>query len=174
MRIDMQTPLMNSVPCSPAYADPDEPASQDTPGLSFIDPKTLKPRIPEGDAPALLHWGRKPVAVGEAGQGLHHALLGTRRVQTADGLPSQAYIGLFNQEGGGDFVPLEEINSEIEDLAGSGLHGDVPLEYKSARVHSDEPGFWKSVFIDESNDPRSTRDARLHILAVGEPIDGIN
>ncbi len=75
MRIDMQTPLMNSVPCSPAYADPDEPASQDTPGLSFIDPKTLKPRIPEGDAPALLHWGRKPVAVGEAGQGLHHGVI---------------------------------------------------------------------------------------------------
>jgi len=100
-------------------------------------------------------------------------LLVTRRAQTADGLPSEAYLGLFNLDAGGDFLPLEKINWEIKELVGSDLRGYVLLVQKSPRIHSGDLGFWESIFPDESSDPRSTRDARLRILAVGEPIDGI-
>lgn len=143
-------------------------------GLKVIDPKALKLRMFEGGDAARLNWGVRPVAIGDEGQGLHHVLLVTRRAQTADGSPSEAYIGLFNRQLDGDFAPMEALEREVADLKGSALRGYVMLVQKSARTHSRALGFWQSVFPEESEDPRATRDARLRILAVSEPIDGID
>jgi hypothetical protein len=131
--------------------------------------------IYQGGRDADLHWHREPVALGQEGQGLHHLLLVTRKVLTADGSPSEAYVGIFNRANtlGNRFVPVELYRRDAQTPAESDLRGYVLLVQKSARAHvGAAAGFWSAVFPSPSDDPRKPLDARLRILAVGEPLDG--
>lgn len=131
--------------------------------------------IYQGGRDAVLNWHREPVALSQEGQGLHHVLLVTRRVLTADGSPSEAYVGIFNRANtlGNRFVPVELYQRDASIPAESDLRGYVLLVQKSARTHTGAAvGFWNAVFPPASEDPRKTLDSRLRILAVGEPLDG--
>ncbi len=124
---------------------------------------------------AVLNWHREPVALAQEGQGLYHVLLVTRKVLTADGSPSEAYVGIFNRANtlGNRFGPVELYRSDAAIPAESDLRGYVLLVQKSARTHTGAAvGFWNAVFPPASEDPRKTLDSRLRILAVGKPLDG--
>ena len=107
---------------------------------------------------------------------MHHVLLVTRKVLTADGSPSEDYVGIFNRTNtlGNRFVPVELYRRDTPIPAESDLRGYVMLVQRSARAYvTPEAGFWNAVFPDQSDDPRKSRDARLRILAVGEPLYGV-
>jgi hypothetical protein len=144
--------------------------------LRIRDTGTFELGIFEDGNDAALNWHRAPVPLGQDGQGLHHLLLVTRKVQTADGSPSEAYIGVFNQSAqlGNRFLPVELYRTDARVPAASDLCGYVLLVQRSARTHAGPAvGFWDAVFPTQGSDPRMTRDARLRILAVGEPIHGV-
>lgn len=124
---------------------------------------------------ATLHWQDQPVVSGGEGQGLHHRLLVTRVVPTADGNESEAYYGLFHQKAKRNlFVPLEPVASTVAFVSGTRLRAYVLLVQQSLRTEYATPsiGFWDSIFPSQSDDPRQTSDARLRILAIGEQIGG--
>lgn len=134
----------------------------------------------DGDTDAVLNWKAQPVPHGKEGQGLHHALLVTKVVQAADGSQSEAYFGIFNHVSANRFQPQDLYVKSAPLPMATDLRAYVMLLQASPRSYAKAIGFWDSLFPQQGDGtananldaPRQTQDARLRILAVGEPIQG--
>lgn len=144
--------------------------------LRIATPGKWELSITEAGQPAQLAWRNDPAGAGDEGQGLHHRLLVTRVVRTADGNPSEAYVGIFHCPGAGRnrFVKLEPQANPRLPPAGE-LRAYVLLVQKSLREYTSSApvlGFWQAAFPGNDADPLKTTDARHRILGISQPIEG--
>jgi hypothetical protein len=144
--------------------------------LRIATPGKWELSIAESGQPAQLAWCNDPVAAGAEGQGLHHRLLVTRVVRTADGNPSEAYVGIFHcPTPGGKFIKLEpEADPAVP--SASELRGYVLLMQRSLREYTSAApvlGFWDAAFPGPHEDPQRTTDARHRILGISDALIGL-
>ncbi|CAN7463778.1 hypothetical protein [Paraburkholderia hospita] len=138
--------------------------------LHLIDATTRRP--------AQLSWQEEPLAPGGEGQGLHHRLLITRVVQTVDGRPSEAYVGMFHRTGTAPdvFEPLpDEVVAQGTKPDASKLRAYILLIQRSKRalpIDAPSAGFWQEAFPGKGETAENTLDARHRIVGISPPIRG--